>query len=244
MFELHLFHIHMLLSIGVFYIIASMNIINNRTLKHKLIWIKVIPTIHWYIRMGITLWMNFHLKTLFFIAAFHWIVRIRRFELRNDVSAILFELSLKCYFVSSNDEGSENVSCFGDCSNTLIRICLFHWSCPKQCRLFSLLILLDAHQFWNRISWPNDRKHSTRVVFYFMFGICRKITNSFVWLSFLSPFEYDWHSLSLSLLNSWMLHSTWNWLSLCLWNYSKSKDKTKTMFQLEFYKAKSNKLAN
>jgi hypothetical protein len=39
----------------------------------------------------------------------------------------------------------------------------------------SLLILHDAHQFWKRISWPNDRKHLTRVVFYFMFGIHRKI---------------------------------------------------------------------
>jgi hypothetical protein len=83
-------------------------------LKHKLIWIKVIPTIHWYIRMGIRLWMNFHLKTLFLIVAFHWIFRIRRLGLRNDVSPISYELSLKCYFVSSIDEGSENVSWFED----------------------------------------------------------------------------------------------------------------------------------
>ena len=94
----------------------------------------------------------------------------------------------------------------------------------------SLLILLDAHQFWNRISWPNDRKHSTRLVFYFMFGICRKIEliPSFDFRFFLHLNTID--TLSLSLLNSWMLHSTWNWLSLCLWNYSKSNEKQKQRF--------------
>ncbi len=109
------------------------------------------PTGSPVIRMGITLWMNFHLKT----AAFHWIVRIRRFELRNDVSSILCELSLECHFVSWNDEGSENVSCFEDWSNTLIRICLFHSSCPKRSHQFSLLISLTM--FINFESAPLDQ---------------------------------------------------------------------------------------
>ena len=50
---------------------------------------------------------------------------------------------------------AQNVSCFGDCSNTLIRISLFHWSNPKRSRRFSLLksltmfINLKANLFTN-----------------------------------------------------------------------------------------------
>ena len=42
---------------------------------------------------------------------------------------------------------AQNVSCFGDCSNTLIRISLFHWSNPKRYHRFSVIISHDVHQF-------------------------------------------------------------------------------------------------
>ena len=113
-------------------------------------------------------------------------------------SAILYRQMMK----------SQNDSCFEDCSKILIRICLFLHHVQSNFVNVSLIILLDAHQFWKRISWPNDRKHSTRVVFYFMFGICRKIEliPSFHFRFFLHLNTID----TLSLLNSWMLHSTWN----------------------------------
>ena len=50
-------------------------------------------------------------------------------------------LAIKCFFVSSNDEGSE-CFCLEIGSNTLIRICLFHWSHPFQFLRFSLFASL------------------------------------------------------------------------------------------------------
>ncbi len=60
----------------------------------------------------------------------------------------------KCYFVLSNDEGSQwFVS--GDCSNTLLHISLFCLSSPKRCHrfclfeLFALFICLKANLLTN-----------------------------------------------------------------------------------------------
>jgi len=60
-----------------------------------------------------------------------------------------------------------NVSCFGDCSNTLIRICLFHWSNPKRSRRFSLLISLTMFINLKAYLLTNDRKCPIEALFYF-----------------------------------------------------------------------------
>jgi hypothetical protein len=68
---------------------------------------------------------------------------------RNDVPSISFDVDFRVlYFVSSNDEGSENVSCLGDGSNTFcfIFICPFdHFQ--SDFIDFLLLTLLDVHLF-------------------------------------------------------------------------------------------------
>ncbi len=61
-------------------------------------------------------------------------------------------LAIKCYFVSSNDEGSE---CF---SLKIVQIHWFVFVCfidliNSNFYDFLFLLLSDPHQFWNRISW-------------------------------------------------------------------------------------------
>ena len=62
---------------------------------------------------------------------------------------------------------AQNVLCFGDCSNTLIRICLFHWSNPKRSRRFSLLITLTVFINLKAYLLTNDRKRPIEALFYF-----------------------------------------------------------------------------
>ena len=80
-------------------------------------------------------WMELKVSSFFSFNLSYYIVWISLFLLFYTIrfpSAILFRQMMK----------AQNVSCFGDCSNTLIRISLFHWSNPKRSRRFSLLISL------------------------------------------------------------------------------------------------------
>jgi hypothetical protein len=62
---------------------------------------------------------------------------------------------------------AQNVSCFGDCSNKLIRISLFHWSNPKWSRRFSLLISLTMFINLKEYLLTNDCKGPIEALLYF-----------------------------------------------------------------------------
>ena len=89
-------------------------------------------------------------------------VRLKCFQIvdlemrRNDVPTISFDVAFQVlYFVSSNDEGSENVSCFEDWFKYiyLLHIYLSFRSLPRRCHRFSSFNSLRCSSIWNRISW-------------------------------------------------------------------------------------------
>ncbi len=85
-------------------------------------------------------WMELKVSTFFSfnLSYIDWISVFLRFYTIRFPSAILCRQMMK----------AQNVSCFENCSNTLICISLFHWSNPKQISsIFSFNLSHDVHQF-------------------------------------------------------------------------------------------------
>jgi hypothetical protein len=111
---------------------------------------KWLSNLNW-IELKISSFFSFNLSYIDWISVFLLFYTIRF------PSAILCRQMMK----------AQIVSCFGDCSNSLIRISLFHWSNPKWSRRFSLLISLTMFINLKAYLLTNDRECPIEAVFYF-----------------------------------------------------------------------------
>ncbi len=162
--------------------------------------------------MTVTFWKRLHLTWLKshsetrcrVVAAFLWIVSIKR-DWDFEMSILFYTIGYQVLFclVKWRRLG---VFLLGDCSNTLIRICLFHWSHPLQYHQCSLFASLRCSSILKSdlVKMIENVHVESRLIF-----------NEFY--------------LSIFRMNVFVMFSK-NLLSL------KSKDKTKTNSQLEFSK--------
>ena len=97
-------------------------------------------------------WLESHSETrLSFFRSISWIVSINR-DWGFEMSLLFYTIAYQVLFCFVK-WWRLGVFLIGDCSNTLIRICLFHWSHPLQYHQCSLFASLRFSLIWNWITW-------------------------------------------------------------------------------------------